>query len=279
MKRLVEELRAALPAAFEREEYRSQRESIEHEFKERHQRAFGALQARAERSGIALLRTTAGLGLAPKRDGNVLSPDQFGELPPAERELVQREIVAIQGELETMMHQASRWEREHRDTVRALDRDTTGNAIADLIEELRASYRDLPEVRDYLDAIERDVKENADDFLPRAAPRPPEAAMPATPTAVLEEGRFRRYQVKVIIDNGGQKGAPVVYEDNPTHQTLVGRVGRVAKCCDIGGRARHAHWQSGPHCDRLPRGHHPDRSGLLTVYTVEQPAPPAGLFE
>ena len=81
MKRLVEELRAALPAAFEREEYRSQRESIEHEFKERHQRAFSALQGHAERSGVALLRTTEGLGLAPKRDGNVLSPDQFGELP------------------------------------------------------------------------------------------------------------------------------------------------------------------------------------------------------
>jgi lon-related putative ATP-dependent protease len=229
MKRLVEELRAALPAAFEREEYRSQRESIEREFKERHQRAFSALQGHAERSGVALLRTTEGLGLAPKRDGNVLSPDQFGELPPAERELVQREIVAIQGELETMMHQASRWEREHRDTVRALDRDTTGNAIADLIEELRALYRDLPEVRDYLDSVEGDVKENADDFLPRSAPRPPEAAMPATPTAALEEGRFRRYQVKVIIDNGGQKGAPVVYEDNPTHQTLVGRVEHIAR--------------------------------------------------
>src|SRR5215831_4042605 len=102
MKRLVEELRAALPAAFEREEYRAQRESIEQEFKERHQRAFGALQARAEASGIALLRTTSGLGLAPKRDGKVLPPEQYGELPPAERDHIQREIGAIQGELETM---------------------------------------------------------------------------------------------------------------------------------------------------------------------------------
>src|SRR5262245_28055340 len=95
MKRLIEELRAALPAAFERDEYRAHRESIEQEFKARHQRAFGALQARAEESGIALLRTTTGLGLAPNRDGKVLSPEQFGELPPAEREHIQREIVAI----------------------------------------------------------------------------------------------------------------------------------------------------------------------------------------
>jgi len=42
MKHLVEELRAALPAAFEHEEYRAQRAMIEQEFKGRHEQAFGA---------------------------------------------------------------------------------------------------------------------------------------------------------------------------------------------------------------------------------------------
>src|SRR5262249_8162752 len=31
------------------------------------------------------------------------------------------------------------------------------------------------------------------------------------------------------VDNGGRDGAPVVYEDNPTHQTLVGRVEHLAR--------------------------------------------------
>ena len=34
--------------------------------------------------------------------------------------------------------------------------------------------------------------------------------------------------MNVIVDNGGQRGAAVVYEDNPTHQTLVGRVEHIA---------------------------------------------------
>ncbi|MBV9686182.1 MAG: AAA family ATPase, partial [Alphaproteobacteria bacterium] len=174
-------------------------------------------------------RTTTGLALAPARDGKALSPEQFGELPPADRERIQHEIAAIQGEMEAIMHQASQWEREHRDTVRALDRDTAGAGIADLIEELRAPYCDLREVVDYLDAVERDVKEHVGDFLPRAVPQPPETATPAALSPAFEEDRFRRYQVKVIIDNGGRKGAPVVYEDNPTHQTLVGRVERIAR--------------------------------------------------
>lgn len=113
MKRLIEELRVALPAAFEQEEYRAQREIIDREFKGRHEQAFGGLQSRAERSGIALLRTPSGLAMAPKRDGKALSQEQFQELPPAEREHIQREIAAIQEELAAMMHHVPQWEREH----------------------------------------------------------------------------------------------------------------------------------------------------------------------
>src|SRR5215813_10334874 len=182
MKRLIEELRSALPTAFEQEEYRAQREMIEREFKGRHEQAFGALQAHAERSGIALLRTPEGLALAPKRDGKALSQEQFAELSPAEREEIQREIAAIQGELAAMVDQVPHWEREHRDTVRALDRETTGLAIADLIEELRTSHHDLPEILHYFDAVETDVKENAEDFLPRPVRQPLEAVAHTTNT-------------------------------------------------------------------------------------------------
>src|SRR5580700_10394025 len=47
--------------------------------------------------------------------------------------------------------------------------------------------------------------------------------------AAMEDMRFRRYQVNIIVDNGGQQGAPVVYEDNPTYQNLIGRVEHLAR--------------------------------------------------
>ena len=231
MKRLVDELRAALPAAFERDEYRARREAIEHQFKERSEAAFGALQTRAETKNITLLRTPMGLALAPTRDGKVLEPELFNQLPSAERESLQHEIEAIQTELEAIMRQVPLWEREHRDSVQALNRETTGFAIAHLMEETRAGYSDLPEVAKYLDAVEHDVKENVDDFLAPAAPAAAEAGppMPAPVMRDIEDSRFRRYQVNVIVDNGQQHGAPVIYEDNPTHQTLVGRAGQLAR--------------------------------------------------
>src|SRR5712691_4509385 len=234
MKRLVEELRAALPAAFERDEYRARHEAIEQQFKQKSEEAFGALQRRAEERQIALMRTPMGLALAPVREGKVLAPEAFSELPQEERERVQHEIEAMQGELDTTMRQVPLWEREHRDAVQALNRETTGFAIAHLMAELRHDTSDLPEVARYLDAVESDIKENVDDFLTPAAPPASDTGtpMPPAPAPVLreiEDSRFRRYRVNVIVDNSGQHGAPIVYEDNPTHQTLVGRVEHLAR--------------------------------------------------
>jgi len=228
MKRLVEELRAALPAAFERDDYRARRDVIDQQFKQRNEEAFGELQRRAEPKGITMLRTPMGLALAPRRDGKVLTPEMFEALPEAERERIQHDLEAVQGELEAVMQKVPQWERERREAVRELNRNTTGAAIALMMDELRAGYRDLPEIVQHLDAVEHDIKENADDFLTPAQP-PQGMPTPAPVEEAMSEARFRRYQVNVIVDNGGQRGAPVIYEDNPTHQTLVGRVEYMAR--------------------------------------------------
>ena len=188
------------------------------------------MQQRAEAKNIALIRTPAGLGLAPRRDGKVLTPDSFEALPAKEREQIRHDIDEIQSALEAIMQQVPQWEREHREALQTLNHETTGFAIAHLMRELRAGFADLPEVGRYLDAVEHDVKENVDDFLP-AAPTEAQAAAPLPQPLVqsLDDARLRRYQVNVIVDNGSQHGAPVVYEDNPTHQTLVGRVEHLAR--------------------------------------------------
>ena len=228
MKRLVEELRAALPAAFERDEYRARRDVIDQQFKQRNEQAFGELQQRGEQKGISMLRTPMGLALAPRRDGKVLTPELFEALPEADRERIQRDLEEMQGELEAVMQKVPQWEREHREAVRELNRNTTGAAIALMMDELRAGYCELPDVVQHLDAVEQDIKENADDFLtPTQSPQG--TPTPAPVEEVVTEARFRRYQVNVIVDNGGQHGAPVIYEDNPTHQTLVGRVEYMAR--------------------------------------------------
>ena len=225
MEWLVDELKAAIPAAFESEEYRHRKEVVEEELKHRHESAFEALQHKAQAKNVGLIRTPVGLALAPLRGGEVIKPDEFEKLPEAEREAIKHEIEQLQGELEGLLRQVPLWEREQRERVRKLNREATSFAVRGLIAEVRERYRDLQAVLDYLDKVQADVIDNAYAILRIAAGPPAEGApVPPGPPAGGEAVLFRRYQVNVMVAHAPGEGAPVVFEDHPSFENLIGRV-------------------------------------------------------
>jgi len=231
MERLVQDLHAAIPAAFESDDYRSRREAIEEEFKSRHEKALEAIQERARERGIALIRTPAGLGFAPMRNGEVINPEAFRVMHEDERKRIEADVEELQGELQTVIRELPALVRESRRRLRELNREVTRFAVEHLIEELRESYAGHETVVAYLDAVREDVIENAGVFLQGEDGQGPAVPIPGAPVA-LAPGTphpLNRYKVNVIVDHGGETGAPVVYEDRPTYQHLIGDVEHVAQ--------------------------------------------------
>jgi len=226
MKHLVTELRSALPAAFEREDYRSRREAIDEQFKHRHEEAFGALQREAEAKNIALIRTPMGLGLAPMQNGEVVPPDVFQRMTADDRARITKDIEALQIELEATVRRIPDWEREHRQAVRQLNRDTSAGVVTHLLNDVRTVFADIAAITSYLAEVERDLIEHADDFL---ASNREGQGVAAPEDRGPDDAAFRRYQVNLVVDNSSRSGAPIVYEDNPTHQNLLGRVEHMAR--------------------------------------------------
>jgi lon-related putative ATP-dependent protease len=219
MRRLVDDLLASVPQAFESDEYRAHREQLEAEFNERQQKAFAALAETSGAKDIALLRTPTGFTLAPVRNGEVLSPDEFSALPDEERKRISDTIESLQGQLEQLMRDALRWRKEQRERVRELNREVAKYTVGAPIDELEQRYADLPDVLAYLAAVEKDLVENVDDFR---RGREPQATI-----AGLGESQsppFRRYEVNLLLEHREGEGAPVVFEDHPTYQNIVGRV-------------------------------------------------------
>src|SRR5690606_12690042 len=142
---------------------------------------------------IALIRTPVGMALAPVRDGDVLNPEQFKQLPAAEQERIKHDLEELQRQLEATLRQIPQWEREARAELRQLNREVTAFAVRHLIDELRKDYADLPPVLAHLDAIEQDLLETADQ-VPSGALPPAMIVGPGTPTG-QEADRFRRYRV------------------------------------------------------------------------------------
>ncbi|HLF58926.1 MAG TPA: ATP-binding protein, partial [Alphaproteobacteria bacterium] len=226
MERLVEELRSAVPSAFDSDDYRNRKQTIEQQFKERHEQSFAEIQKRAREKNIALIRTPGGIALGPTRDDEVLSAEEFRKLPEAEQERLKADMEDVQRQLQETLHLVPKWDKEQREKVRELNREVTRFAVGHLIDELRKNYGDLENVCDYLAAAEADIIENAQDFLAASGAEPP-PGLPFLPP--MESPSFTRYEVNVLIDNTALIGAPVVYEDHPTHPNLIGRVEHVAQ--------------------------------------------------
>jgi predicted ATP-dependent protease len=223
MQRLIEDLRAAIQSAFESESYRNRREALAQEFKERQEGAFEEIQQKARERSIALVRTPVGLALAPLRDGQVLSPEDFEALPEAERDKAKGDLKEMEERLQATLRQAPRWEREHRDRVREINRELTSLAVDHLIEEIRKKHEDLPDVLAWLEAIERDIVDKAESLIAVEQAPGGEGAQPAG-AQPPRDGIFRQYSVNVLVARNTGSGAPVIYEDHPTHGNLLGRL-------------------------------------------------------
>ncbi len=227
MARLVEDLRAAIPAAFESDEYRAHRQEIDTEFSERQEEAIGKVGRHAESQNIALLRTPSGFGFAPTVDGTVMPPADFAKLPPEEQKRLEAVIGVLQEELAAAIRDFPKWRNEAQRKLRDLNRLVTNAAVTSLIDELKVKHAAITEIPTYLDEVRNDVLDHAEVFQ---QPREAEARNPLAGMMPDDgETQFRRYQVNLLIDHGDTIGAPIVYEDNPTHDVLVGRTEHVAQ--------------------------------------------------
>jgi lon-related putative ATP-dependent protease len=228
IEQLMNDLRAAIPAAFESEEYRTRRQELEEKLKEQHESAFEELRLQAEAHGLALIRTPSGMAFAPTRKGEVLGPEEYEKLPEAERQRLEAVIPTLEEQLAKLIHQIPQWRREGQQRIRELDREVTMSAVVHLIDELRKAYAALPAVLEHLDTLQQAVIDNADDF------RHPEEGqemniLGITLTRAGGGAGLRRFQVNALVDHSATRGAPVVYEDNPTFAALIGRIEHIAQ--------------------------------------------------
>jgi lon-related putative ATP-dependent protease len=220
MRQFVEELRSVIPAAFESEEYHSRLEAMNEEFKRRQEDAVEEVGKAARAKGIALIQTPTGFALAPMKNDEVITPDEFEALAEEEKQRFQDEIKKLDEQLHKIIHHFPGWRREHHARVRDFNRETIAMAVGHLIEELSARYQDLPEVVAYLNATQEDLIANAGELREPAAGEGMEGVATVNP--------LQRYQVNLMAKDGVSEGAPVVYEDHPTYQNLIGRIEHIS---------------------------------------------------
>ena len=223
MSRLIDELREAVPVLFESEEYRNQIHEIEDELKTRQEQSIDEIRQSAKAESIALVRTPNGFAFAPMQGEEVIHPKEFKKLPEETRNRFDSKIEELQQALEHVLRLIPQWRREVREKVKKLNTEVAMSVVGHLIDELSEEYQGYEDVLNYLQSVQEDIIANVDDFRKGEEEEPTIVIGPTQGDA-----SFRRYDVNLLVDHSGATAAPVVFEDNPTYQNLVGRIEHMA---------------------------------------------------
>ena len=223
MAQLVEELQSTIPAMLESEDYRKRVDQIDAEFDALQKKAINALADECEAQGVALSQTDTGFSLDPERNGEIISDEEYEHLSSDQREAIQKKIEALEVKLTQLLKQMAEWQKAHHKRLRELNREVIIFAVGHLFDDLLPRYTDQPGVLAYLETVRQDVIENAHNFqkTEEGQPNPASSQGEALPP-------LRRYQVNLLVGGEQEPGAPVISENNPTYQNIIGRVEHLA---------------------------------------------------
>ena len=225
MKNLIENIRNALPKAFESEDYVSKRDATIRGLEKQRKQLIDELNAKAQSEGFVIQTTPIGLLLVPVLDGKPLSEEEILALPQNTKDRLNEKREKLETEFRNAMRQLIDMEKKIHDALKKLNKEVALYAIGSLMENVIEKYQTTPEVAAYLKEVENDILDNLQQFIRRSAP---EQQLPfAMPW--MREDPYKKYRVNVIIDNSNMTGAPVVMETNPTYHNLLGRTEKEAQ--------------------------------------------------
>ncbi len=224
VEKLISDVEIAVQSVFEGEDFRARRRAIHHEFDRRQEEALQAINDEGREEGVALTRTQEGFVLAPIVDGELVAPEKIDDLPEEEQERLDEVHERLSKRLRATLDDFPRWDRERRDRIRKLQRESTSRAVEDLFDAVREDFADADQFVEHLDRVQEHVAENPDPFLTLDE----QEEGPPTPFEQPSRQSFdgtEHYIVNVLVDHGDDaEGAPIVYEDDPTVENLLGTI-------------------------------------------------------
>jgi len=218
----IDNAKRSLAQAFASKEYIDRRGEITEALNRKNAAIFDELRKKARDNKLLLQTTPLGLILIPALNGKPMTQEEYQKLSAEDKEELDGRRVELTKEVKEQNAQAKSEERAVQKELEDIDRKVAGYAIGYLFEELKNKYGQLPQVVDYLNAVEQDVIETFEQFKPESGA--PDSDPMAVMRGLVRAQAFRKYEVNVLVDNSELNGAPVILEFNPTFNNLFGRI-------------------------------------------------------
>jgi len=218
MQKLIRDVRTSMPVAFESNEYRVKSEEIQEKYESFREEGFRKLSEEAATHNVSIIKNENDYQIGPIVDDKVIDVDEFLKLPKDKQEKMTDIIEIFEDKLSALLHGMPRLAREESEEIQKLNHNTAIVAVESLIKGLVDNYCDHPDVCRYFNNVKNDIAMHVDDFIDHKESADLMGMMSG------EVVSFKRYEVNLLIDNEKTTGAPVIYEDHPVYQNLIGRV-------------------------------------------------------
>jgi len=219
MRELVQASRIAIPQIFDGEDYAAKRDQILKKTTQQRQENIAKMGHVAEEEGFTMQLTATGISLVLVKKGHPLSEEEFLSLSKDDQQKFTQTREEVKEKLIPLLRQLRDLETQARKEMSEFDRDVTLYAIDHLMSKLLDKYKEHAEITSFLRAIQSHIVEDLDRFRGQESEK-----KESNRDDSLDESGFRVYEVNVIADNSGAGGAPVVFEQNPTYDNLLGHV-------------------------------------------------------
>ncbi len=215
-------LRAVLPKVFESKEYDQQKSGITEQFQVRQKEIFGTFEEEAESRGFKIHGAVNGFNIvAVDESGEPIKEEAFNAFSAAKKQEMREAGRKIQERMDGVVRTMKAEEKKVKDALAALERTVALSVMGHRLDETRGRHEGNKKLLAYVDAVQEDVLVNIEDF--KGAKEEPPAQLPFV-RAGRQDPDFGRYSVNAVVHNGGAKGAPCVFENNPTYYNIFGRV-------------------------------------------------------
>ena len=220
LKRAVERLKKELPAVFEDEAYLKKLSKIKNKHAEKLNNLYDRLQAYAAKKDLYIEQTETDFQTIPVVNGQPITPEEFNSLPDNVKIQIEENLRSIQAKIQSTAVEMDKNNLALHASIEKLMDEYALSVVKERLDPIRKEFKAVGAIVEHLNVVQEHIVENFNVFIPANKTE----QQPESPAPRNAEASFQQYKVNVMVDNESTKGAPVIFETNPTYYNVFGRI-------------------------------------------------------
>ncbi|MFC2088379.1 Lon protease family protein [Calditrichota bacterium] len=217
--KVIANLKRDLAKAFESTEYIDKKNAIVEENQTQKRQRFISLEKNALKLNIKIKSSTSGFQTIPLINNEPLKEDAFQKLSTKQKTEIEKNLKEIQNQIKDIIRDAAKVDRKTEDELETLDQSTAKFVVSSSLDVLEEEFNDCKNILSYLHDVRNDIVNNVYSFLNTGGTKEKNKIADQN-----EANSGNKYKINVLSYYSRLKGAPVIYEMNPTYNNLFGRI-------------------------------------------------------